>query len=181
VNTDLDLSGAYDLRPRVADDATVRLAPEFTFGFENRHGTVFSLSAIYYFAWLTLSSYAEAPSSTPLGSHGPQVEAAVRFAERYQIALRYGSVLHSRALTEDAAARGEAMIADSSTDLDEAAIARYQNAGESSGEHEFSAAFSYYLIGSSLAWQSDASVLPVQSTDGLVTDLRIRTQVQLAF
>jgi len=168
------LSGAYDFRPELAQDATARLAPEFMMKWKG-----LGLSGIYYFSWTTLSDQADQLSS--LGYHGPQFTLSYRFNQTWEVSARYGGVFVNKALRDDARQRADNIIVGAPLKDRIELEAQYARAGTQVSEQEFSLGVTSYIIGNSLKFQCDASYLPRTDVETRIDNLRLRAQLQLAF
>jgi hypothetical protein len=150
------LSVAWDLRPEVALDFAVRLAPELTVKL---HG--WSATAVGYAGFFEASQ----GGKVALGAVGGLVQTAYRFLEHFEVALRYSRV--------DTLARYRA---------DAAAWAATQPDARPSSvevEQELAGGVNIYLVDHQLKWQSDVALLLTAPGDR--QDVEVRSQLQVMF
>ncbi len=101
---------------------------------------------------------------------------------KVELSLRYALVERGKGLLHTARTRADDLIAAALPADRPALVAQYTDAGRIRRQHEATFGVNVYLIGRSLKWQTDVSWLPTQYTDdGYRHDVRVRSQLQLAF
>jgi hypothetical protein len=168
-------SGAWDLRPERGQDFAVRAAPEIL--LKAYH---LSLDLIGYAGWF---DPARGPASP--GMLGLTSELTYRFRPALELSARYSRTDTSSSLRRDARQHAASLIAAAAADDLARLQEQYSGAGKMRSQQEYALGFNVYIVGRSLAWQSDVAWLrtdwnrasPVQTAD----QIRARSQVQLAF
>lgn len=162
------LSAAWDSDPVARRDYALRVAPELDLELEGWRATM-----VGYAGW-----FEDASGGVDLGVMGLLGELAWRAHRHVELVLRHARVHALPALLADARAHAETMHAA----LDQADWeSRYGGVGRRHAWHELALAVNVLIFGRSLAWQNDVTWLRVESSGGAQDDLRIRTQLQLAF
>ncbi len=170
----LGLSAAWDLDPTPREDMHLRLAPEAVF---KAHG--FSAWAVFVagFGDHVMDADRYAPALV-----GAVLQAGYLFFGSYEICLRYTLIDFFDGLRDDARAyaAAEVLSAGDPAEIDELGK-RFERVGKVLREHEVNLGFNWYLMGRTLKWQVDAGLLVTEQADGTRSDIRLRTQIQLAF
>jgi len=170
----LGLSGAWDFRPKRYIDLNLRVAPEFLL---KAYG--FSMSLVGYVATQKMG---DSLSNTQLAFAGGLAQASYLIAKRYELAARYSFVSTNSETREDAFNRGQNIINDPENAEDvEALKKQYDKLGQTKYEQELCGGFNVYIIGSSLKWNTDVSYLPRTTLKDRRDDVRVRSQIQVAF
>ncbi len=166
-------SAAWDADPVAARDFALRFAPELL--LKVRH---LALDLVWYAGFFepTESDGIEA------GKFGLTAEAAYRFHPKVEVSARYSRACDREPLRGDARARADRIIA-AADPADQAALTeRYADAGMVRNRQETALGLNVYLVGRSLALQTDLGLLRTLRVGPDDEDeIRWRTQLQLAF
>ncbi|HUU02162.1 MAG TPA: porin [Myxococcota bacterium] len=170
----LGMSAAWDLDPTPREDMRLRLAPEAVF---KAHGFAAWAVLMAGFGDHVMDSVRYAPAFL-----GSVLQASYLFFESYEIGLRYTLIDYFEGLRDDtrAYAAAEVQSASDPAEIDELGR-RFALVGKLIREHEVNLGFNWYLMGRTLKWQVDAGLLVTEQADGTRSDIRLRTQIQLAF
>jgi hypothetical protein len=168
------LSVAWDLDPTPREDMRLRLAPEAVF-------KVYGFSA-WAVLMAGLSDHLMDGKRYAPAFLGTILQASYLFFETYEIGLRYSLIDYLAGLRDDAGAYAAAVVLSASdpAEVDELGR-RFSLTGKIIREHEVDLGFNWYLMGRTLKWQVDAGLLVYEQLDGSRSDIRLRTQIQLAF
>lgn len=150
------LSVAWDVRPEVARDFAVRLAPEVTV-----KAWGWSATAVGYAGFFEATQ----GGKVQLGALGMFAQTAYRFLERYEVALRYSRVDVLDRMRTDAAAW--------------AATQTGVTASTTEAQQEFAAGVNIYFVDHQLKWQNDIALLTTAPGDR--QDVEYRSQLQVMF
>ncbi len=169
------LSAAWDLAPTAAIDMPLRLAAELLLKLRGA-----SLAAAFYLGLFAPAATPEDPAA--LGLLGVQLQASYLLCSRVELAARYARVDVRGALRRDAQARAAARVAAAADEAARAALEKqYAAAGQLQDEQELTVGANLYLVGRSLKWQNDLTLLFSERPGATRLDLTFRSQVQLAF
>ena len=146
------ISAAWDTGPVARRDYALRVAPEL----ELHAGPV----GVHVIGYLGFVEIAGAVEPAVVGVHS---EVAWRADRHLEMVLRYGRVHVLPALVRDATEQ------------------MHPETAPPHAHHELSLAANVLIVGRSLAWQTDASWLRAERPGDARDDLRVRTQLQLAF
>jgi hypothetical protein len=168
------VSASWDVRPERGQDFLGRVAPELLLKF--RH-----LSC----NWVAFGSLFEGGNGKAQpGLLGVTFEATYRFDAHFEVAARYSRVDSSGHLRSDARAHARGQLA-AAGDLLGELQEQYADAGQVRSRDELGVGFNVYIVGRSLAWQSDVALLRLRHTASAEQPdedlLRARSQLQLAF
>ena len=168
------LNATYDVKPDMAEDFTARFAPEFLM---KAYG--YSLYLVGYLGFAEKTQQDELPR---LAMTGLLAQTSYLFVKRVELAMRY-TLLHNRdEFRDDARERAAKIIGAEADEEAQAALEKtYKKAGKVKFEHEASFGVNVYIIGQSLKWQNDISLLRHDLLDESRNDVRFRSMVQLAF
>ncbi len=190
-------SAAYDIRPDPYVDFSHRLAPEFLLKV---HG--FSLASVLYVGF---TENLDDPFSYRHAMSGALVQASYIALNRLELAVRYAFVSTGKDILNESQERAQTEIdsleqeiarirsvdttgdpiradelAQRASDL-ESDIGELEEVGTLGSDHELTLGFNVFIIGTSLRWQTDVSWLRHAYTSGDRNDVRMRTQLTLAF
>ncbi|RLB56505.1 MAG: hypothetical protein DRJ42_03185 [Deltaproteobacteria bacterium] len=167
------LSGALDFNPTVADDYFGRVAPELWLKLDH-----LSFIAVGYLGLIRTA----VGDQVAMGTTGFNFELSYRPMKLFEIAARYARTHITENLSTDARGRADDIIAGASSPEEGAALVeKYADVGALWADNELTLGFSFFLIGNSLEWQTDATWKRHERRDGDRDDFRARTQLQLAF
>lgn len=164
------LSAAWDTAPEPRRDFAVRLAPEARIDWAH-----VSFTTVGYLGFVETTDGTIAP-----GAVGVLTELGWHAHRHLELALRYSRVDWLDPLVEDARAYARSLEPpDPTTRLSWSD--QYGDVGKRRAQHELALGVNVLVIGRSLAWQTDVAWMRTELDDGSRNDLRIRTQLQLAF
>lgn len=170
----LGFSAAWDLDPTPREDMHLRLAPEVVL---KAHGFAAWAVLMAGFSDHVMDSERYAPAFL-----GVVLCASKLFLQSYEIGLRYSLVDYLAGLRDDAAAWAAATyLSTSDPELAEELGRRFAKVGKLIREHEIELGFDWYLMGRTFKWQLAVALLVHEQTNGTGSDVRLRTQIQLAF
>lgn len=164
------LSAAWDTDPEHRRDFALRLAPEVLFKWEH-----LSFTAVGFVGFIETLDEATAP-----GAVGVLTELGWHAHRHVQLALRYSRVDLLDPLVDDARAYAQS-IEPLDPDAHQAWADQYGDVGQLRARHELSLGVNVLILGRSLAWQNDVAWMRTERDDGARDDLRVRSQLQLAF
>ncbi|MFT3921833.1 MAG: hypothetical protein QM778_04805 [Myxococcales bacterium] len=169
------ISGTWDAKPELGQDFLARLSPEVLLKYRHLSCNLVGFGSMF-----------EATDGRDrVGLLGATLEATYRFDARFELAARYSRVDTPRRLRADARTRAARAIAAAAPAEQADLQDQYANAGMILAREEIGIGFNVYIIGRSLAWQSDVELIrtgKVASADVRQDDLvRARSQLQLAF
>lgn len=190
-------SAACDIRPDAYVDFSHRLAPEFLLKVRG-----FSLSSVFYVGF---TEKPDDPFSYRHAMSGALVQASYIVLNRLELAVRYAFVSTGKDILNESHRRsreeiekrqeeiariesvdttGDPIRADEldkmASDL-ESEIGKLEKVGTLGSDHELTMGFNVFIIDTSLRWQTDVSWLRHAHTTGDRNDVRLRTQLTLAF
>ncbi len=167
------LSLSWDLKPDVIRDQALRAGAELL---------VKARGASFFAAAYLGTGRGDRRFSQRLAMIGALVQASYLVRRRFEIALRYALIHFDQSLLDDARQRaGDIIDAETDPDARAALEQQYLTAGINRREHEASLGFNWYIIGSSWKLQTDLSWLGHERASAMVSDIRWRTLLQLAF
>lgn len=167
-------STAWDANPVYYRDYALRLAPELLFKFRG-----FSFGGTYYAGFYEQDGEMD---QIQLATTGATASTSYLIGRVVEIAARYSYVGTTEDQRDDATERADALVAAAPADEQEAVAAQYSNVGTVSTEREWNAGVNVYFIGRKLKLQNDVSWLThIDYEDEIKEDLRVRSQLQLAF
>lgn len=169
----VSLSATYDLRPARYLDQALRLAPEAQLKLRG-----LSLHAVSYVSFFQGDGGA---SDLRPAFLGVLAHAGYRPTRMWELALRYGLLLTSEALRDDAAARATILITAADPTEVTAVREQYRGAGTLEQDQELLLAATYYLVGNSLKFQAEAGWLRQVISATPLDGGRLRVQAQVAF
>jgi hypothetical protein len=164
------LSVAWDTDPVPRRDWALRLAPEILLKYEG-----WSLTAIAYLAFIEDRNASIAP-----GALGGLAQIGWQPDPHFQVGVSYARVDLFDALREDARAFAESLRPTDPEGMAEWSES-YGDVGQLSARHELALVVHFPIIGRSLDISTDVSWLRTERDDGDRDDIRVRTQLQLAF
>lgn len=164
----LSVSASWDSDPVPRRDYALRLAPEI-----DLEAAGVRVTMVGYGGW-----FQDVNGGVELGVAGLLGVLAWRAHQHIELVVRYARVHALPALLADARAHADAMHAEMEQSEWES---RYGGVGRTHAWQELALAVNVLVFGRSLAWQSDVAWLRSESSGGAQDDLRIRTQLQLAF
>jgi hypothetical protein len=167
------LSAAWDLDPDRVREPALRLAAEAQLKI---HGL--SLTGIGY---LALVRTEESATDLARGLHGLLLQTTFLARKRVELGARYAWNAIDSGLRDAARARADALIASARESERSALSSQYRDVGKLEGDHEITLALTAHLHGRSLKWVNDVSWLLHERSTGTRSDLRFRSQLQLAF
>lgn len=168
------LSAAYDIRPTLGQDMTLRIAPEAVLKV---HG--FTFWGVFY---MVFHEEIVGNESLALGLLGAVVQASYLFLERFEVGLRYTDVSILSGLREDAKQYADQRIDDEEdADAQEALRQRLSSVGLLEAVHEVTLGFNVYLLARSLKLGVDGGPIIHQRSDRTRVDALVRIQAQLTF
>ncbi len=163
----------WDLNPDRTLDQALRGAAELL---------VKAHSASFHAALYAATARQDSRLSQRFAMVGGLVQASYLIQRRWEVALRYAVVHFDQSLLDDARRRAADLInAETDPDAQAALESQYAQAGILQREHEVTAGLNLYLVHNYLKLQLDVSWLGHERASGLLSDLRSRLQLQLAF
>jgi hypothetical protein len=169
------ISLAWDTRPTDYLDHYVRFAPEVLVKIRG-----FSLFGVYY---LSTREKNRSMADASLAMMGALLQTSFLVNRRVELALRYATVMIDETTASEARDRAGSLIMQETDEAKKAALEKqYQSAGAFKFDEEITFGTNIYLVGRSLKWQNDVSVLVhFDQNDDRYDDWRVRSQIGLAF
>lgn len=168
------LSAAYDVRPALGQDMTLRIAPEAVIKV---HG--FSLWGVFY---MIFTEEIMGSDRIALGLLGAVAQASYLFLERFEIGLRYTDVSILSGLREDARQYADQRIDDEEDGVAQDELRqRLSSIGLIEAIHEIALGFNVYILARSLKLGVDGGPIIHQRSDRTQVDAEVRIQAQLTF
>lgn len=167
------LSAAWDLDPDRVREPALRLAAEAQLKL---HGL--SLTAIGY---LALLKDGEGLSSLAGGLYGALLQATLLVRERVELGARYALNAIDGDLRVAARTRADALIFAAKESARAGLTSQYKDVGKLERDHELTLTLDVHLAGRSVKWVNDVSWLVHERTTATLTDVRLRSQLQLGF
>jgi hypothetical protein len=168
------ISGTYDLDAQSQLEFVARLSPEILF-----KGRGFSAFLAYQIGWGDRFTVDRPPE---VAMTGLLAQASYLVTKRLELAARYAMANNSQKFREDARMRADALIAAAKDPAEAAALtAQYKKVGTVIRENETTLGLNIYIIGESLKLQNDVSFLLHQYVGQNRDDIRVRSQLLLAF
>lgn len=168
------LSVAWDLRPDDYQDFALRLSAEML--MKARGWSFFAAAFVGFAPW------GDAHLNQKFAAWGGLAQTSYLIRRRFEISARYAVFQVGADFRNAARRRADGIIA---AELDPQAqqllAEQYVDAGQVKLEQEATVGFNWYLIGASLKWQTDISWLGHSYVGDTGHDIRVRTQLQLAF
>jgi len=167
VRFSLGISAAWDIRPVRYVDIAQRIAPEFLLKVSN-----ISFFTAFY-AGFVQDTYLGSVSDPAPAVMGALVQTSYLFIKRVEISARYAYVDTNNEILEDARMRATADADIAPEDLDKIGVVNQ--------EHEAALGINFYIIGTNLKLQTDVSWLGTRLVHEERDDVRVRSQLTLAF
>jgi len=169
----LGASVAWDARPVAYEDLSLRLSPEI---WLKAYGLALHVTG--YFGFVALGRDL---SYTNLALAGAVARIGYCIKGRMEIAAQYAVVHATNEVRTDARARADSIIGAADPEDLDTLTSKYESAGALRRKQEAGLGVTVFVIGQALKWTTEAVYVLTTSGGADRHDMRVRSQLQLAF